>query len=271
MTPRRAAAALAAVLLAAPAGAAERPLWEVGLGVGGLHLPHYRGSDQSHDLLLPVPYLIYRGDVLKADREGARAVLYETSRVDFDLSIAASPPASSRDNQARAGMRNLSPTVELGPNLNWTLGRGAGWKLDFRLPVRAAFTVESHPRSIGWVASPNLNLDLALGGGWRLGALAGPLYASRRFNGYFYDVAPSEATAARPAYAAPGGFGGARALAALSRPFAGGWAGAFVRFDSLGGAAFDDSPLVRRRHNVSFGVAVAWVFARSSQRVDVDD
>ena len=25
----------------------SRPAWEAGLGVGGLRLPHYRGSDQS--------------------------------------------------------------------------------------------------------------------------------------------------------------------------------------------------------------------------------
>ena len=32
-----------------------------------------------------------------------------------------------------------------------------------------------------------------------------------------------------------------------------------------------DSPLVRRRSNISFGVAYAWVFATSAQRVESEN
>ncbi len=265
-------AALLLVAAAGPARAAEpKPLWELGIGAAGLHLPHYRGSDQSHDVLLPLPYIIYRGDIIKADRDGARAVLYENGRVDFDLSLAASLPARSNDNRARVGMSDLRPIVEFGPNLNWTLARGSAWEVQLRLPVRGAFTVESRPHAIGWIASPGVNLDLRLPDGWKLGLIAGPQYGSRRYNGYFYDVPAAAATATRPAYDAPAGFGGARALAAVSRRFAGGFAGAFVRYDTVGGAVFGDSPLVRQRSNLSFGVAYAWVFATSSQRVESDN
>ncbi|HSB24315.1 MAG TPA: MipA/OmpV family protein, partial [Burkholderiaceae bacterium] len=68
---------LIAALLALvwPRARADQPLWEAGLGIGGLRLPDYRGSDQSHDWIVPVPYIAYRGKILKADREGARAVL----------------------------------------------------------------------------------------------------------------------------------------------------------------------------------------------------
>ena len=51
---------VAAGLVAAGAQAADQPLWELGLGVAWVHLPHYRGSDQSRDWLLPVPYAVYR-------------------------------------------------------------------------------------------------------------------------------------------------------------------------------------------------------------------
>ena len=50
-----------------------RPLWELGVGVAGLRLPDYRGSDQSRGYVLPLPYIVYRGTWLKADRDGARA------------------------------------------------------------------------------------------------------------------------------------------------------------------------------------------------------
>jgi outer membrane scaffolding protein for murein synthesis (MipA/OmpV family) len=270
---RRAVGRLALALAALPllTHADEQPLWELGLGAGALRLPHYRGSDQDHDWLLPVPYLVYRGSFLRADREGARAVLLETERVQFDLSLAASLPTRSEDDDARRGMDDLAPTVELGPDLRMTLARGAGWRLDLRAPVRAALTVESDPRSIGWTATPHLRLDLSDLHGWKLGLQAGPVWGSRRYHAYFYEVGPADATARRPAYRAPGGFGGGYALATLSRRFEHVWAGAFLRHDTLHGAAFGDSPLVRDRGQLSFGMALTWVFASSTQRVVIDE
>ena len=269
--------ALAAALLPPQAAhaAVDRPLWELGAGAGVLHLPHYRGADQSTTWLLPVPYVAYRGEIFKADREGARAVLLDAQRFDVDISASASAPTRSRDNRAREGMRDLKPTVEIGPNLNWTAARGrapgADWKLDLRLPVRAAFSVESKSRLAGWIATPNINLDLRTGGGWNVGLQAGPLFGDRRLHGYFYDVAPSDATAWRPAYRASGGYAGFNVLAGLSRRDGQRWLGFFVKADSLSGAAFEDSPLVRRRNHWSAGVAVSWVFAQSSRLVSVDE
>ncbi|MBX3636595.1 MAG: MipA/OmpV family protein [Rubrivivax sp.] len=250
----------------ASAPAAGLPLWELGLGAGALSLPHYRGSDQSQQWLLPVPYAVYRGDILRADRDGARAVLLETERIDFDLSAGASAPAKSRDNRARSGMPDLEPTVEFGPNLNLTLGRGAGWKLDLRLPVTAVFTLGSDARHIGWAAAPNLNLDLRAQG-WNIGLLAGPLFGSRAYHAHFYEVAPEYAAATRPAYRARGGMAGWRFTGALSRRSGDAWFGAFVRADSLAGARFDDSPLVRRRQHLSAGFALSWILKVSDARV----
>jgi outer membrane scaffolding protein for murein synthesis (MipA/OmpV family) len=270
---RGAIAGLALVLLAlpGPAAAEEQPLWELGLGAGALRLPHYRGSDEDHHWLVPVPYLVYRGEVLKADREGARAVLFERGSVELDLSLAASLPTRSEDDEARRGMDDLAPTVELGPNLAWSLARGAGWKIDLRAPLRAALTVESHPRMIGWTATPNLRLGLRPGGGWTLGLQAGPVWGSRRYHAYFYDVPREDARPERPAFAAGSGWGGAQATGTLTRRFGRLWSGAFLRYDTLHGAVFDDSPLVRRREHLSFGVALSWVFAASSRRVPEDD
>jgi outer membrane scaffolding protein for murein synthesis (MipA/OmpV family) len=241
-------------------------LWELGLGGAALRLPHYRGSDQTHDWLLPLPYAVYRGDLLRADREGARAVLLDGDRVDVDLSLGASAPSRSRDDRARSGMADLDPTLEFGPNLKVSLGRGAGWKLELRLPARAVYTLRSQPRHIGWTSQPVLNLDLDLDG-WKLGLQGGPLAATRRYHGYFYGVGSTFATPARPAYTAPGGAAGWQATAALSRQVGATWWGAFLRADTLAGAAFDASPLVRQREQLSFGVAASWIFKVSDERV----
>ncbi|HEU4458417.1 MAG TPA: MipA/OmpV family protein [Methylibium sp.] len=264
---------VACAFVAWPAWCTEKPLWELGAGVGLLRLPHYAGSDQYHGYALPLPYLVYRGEIFKADRDGARAVLFESDRVDFDLSASASPPTRSEDNEARRGMADLKPTFELGPNLNLTLQRGANWKLDLRLPVRAVATVQSNPRFVGWNAQPNLNLDLARVGGsdWNLGVLGAASFATRRVHGRIYDVALVDALPDRPLYRAGGGYGGAHVTLAMSRRFESVWAGFYTRYDRIDGARFEASPLVRRKDNVSIGFAVSYVFATSRTMVDVAD
>jgi MipA family protein len=252
----------------------QRPLWELGLGVAGLRLPDYRGSDQGRSYLLPLPYFVYRGTWLKADRDGARALLFDSQRVKVDVSVAATRPSRSDDNTARAGMPDLPGTGEIGPNLNITLAASLKdrWKLDLRLPLRAAVTLQRSPKFVGTTFSPNLNLDIAgLGGGWNLGLLTGPVFADRKYHQHIYGVDAAYATADRPAYQAHGGYAGWQALAATSRRFGNTWVGAFVRYDTLSSAAFEDSPLVRRRSALTAGFGVSWILATSSELVASTD
>jgi len=253
---------------------ATEPLWELGLGGAAVRFPDYRGSDQTSSYLLPLPFVAYRGRFLRADRDGARAILFAGRRVVVDLSLAASVPTRSKNSDARQGMPDLPGTFEIGPNLNVELWQSEDHKLklDLRLPLREAITLQSAPRPIGLTFSPNLNLDVrGFAGRWNLGMLAGPLFADRRYHEHFYGVAPEFATAARPAYDAPGGYAGWRATTAFSRRFGNAWVGGFVRYDDLHGAAFAASPLVRRETSVTAGFGVSWIFATSSQRVVTDD
>ncbi|SMP74056.1 MipA/OmpV family protein [Noviherbaspirillum suwonense] len=271
---RLAVPATACALLAAlPAAAEPLPLWEAGLGVAAVTLPDYRGADSSQTYVLPAPYFVYRGEFLKADRNGVRSTLFNTERVELNISLNATLPVSSKNNTVRQGMASLRPTVELGPTLSVNLWKAdsGGMKLDLRTPLRTAVTIESSPRQIGWLFAPNLNLDVRdpFGmSGWNLGMLAGPNFQSRRYNRYFYSVGDADATAARPRYDAPGGYAGSQFTAAVSKRFERYWVGAFLRYDALGGASFEDSPLVQRKNAVSAGVAVTWVFGQSAAMVD---
>jgi outer membrane scaffolding protein for murein synthesis (MipA/OmpV family) len=267
-------AALAAASAACAAGAREEPLWELGLGAAGVHFPDYRGSSHTRNYALPAPYLVYRGEFLKADREGLRARLMRTEDLDLTLSAGASLPVRSEDNPVRSGMPDLKPSLELGTSLNWTLWRTAGskLKLDARFPVRLAATVESRSRFIGGQFFPHLNLDVRepFGfSGWNLGLVAGPVYTDGRYNRYFYEVAPRYATAARPTYTTGGGYGGMQFLAALSRRFPKFWVGGFARYDTLNNAVFEESPLVTSKRYVAGGIAVAWILGESKERVEV--
>jgi MipA family protein len=267
-------AVLLATCWAPPVLAKEEPLLEFGLGVGAVAFEDYRGSNTSHVYPLPIPYVVYNGKFLKADREGVRGTLFRQDRVDLNLSVNATTPV--RNDRERSGMPDLKSTVELGPSLELHLLRSddARFKFDLRMPLRAAFTVEASPRVIGWTFTPRFNLDVAdpLGfAGWNLGLLTGPLFADRRYNDYFYTVAPRYATAARPVYQAVGGYAGTQAITSLSKRFPHFWVGAYMRYDTLSGAAFVNSPLVLSKSYWSAGFGIAWMIHRSSTMVEVPD
>jgi outer membrane scaffolding protein for murein synthesis (MipA/OmpV family) len=254
--------------------AASEPLWEIGLGVAAVRFDDYRGSDQTNVYVLPLPFVAYRGRFLRADRDGARAILFAGYRMVVDVSLAASVPNRSSGNVARQGMPDLAATVEIGPSLNVELWQSSNrsYKLDLRLPVREAITFERSPRTVGATFSPHLNLDVRdFAGHGNLGFLAGPLFAVERYHAYFYSVPPQFATDSRPAYSAPGGYAGWRATTAFSRRLGNAWLGGFVRYDDLHGAAFAPSPLVRREHTITAGFGISWIFATSSQRVPAAD
>lgn len=201
---------------------AQQPLWEAGLGVGGLRVPHYRGSDQSHDWAVPVPYFVYRGEIFKSDKDGTRAVVMDTGKVDLDVSFSASPPTRSKDNVARQGMADLGPTFEIGPNLNVRMARGGGWRADLRIPVRGVVGLGSGGGVVGFASTPVVNIDVQASG-WNVGLQGGPVFASRGLNARFYQVGSGEATATRPAYEARGGLAGWGATVSASRKLDGWW------------------------------------------------
>lgn len=271
LVPRSLLVTATVALAAAPLLAEEKPLWEFGLGTGILVFNDYRGADTTHVYALPLPYFIYRGDFLKADKDGIRGKLFNQDHIELNLSVNATTPV--RNDSARSGMPDLRPTIEIGPQLNIHLWRSSDAlvKFDLRIPVRAAFTVEASPHMIGTFAAPNLALDLAQfrgEDGWKLGLLAGPLFADHRYDSYFYTVAPQYATGARPAYDAPGGYAGTQVLAALTRRYPKFWVGAYVRHDTLAGASFADSPLVKRDSYWTGGIGIAWMIQQSSRMVE---
>jgi MipA family protein len=254
----------------------QKPLWEFGLGVGALAFADYRGADTGHVYPLPVPYVVYRGQFLRADRDGVRGLLLDQKIAEINISVGATTPVRSGDTLARRGMPDLKPTVEVGPSFDLHLWKSMDRQvhLDLRLPARAAVTVESAPRFIGWFFAPQLAVDVFDVGhhaGWDLGLLAGPLYADQRYHQYFYGVAPEYATAARPAYQARGGYAGTQGLMSLSKRFPHFWVGAFARYDVLSGASFALSPLVRSNGYWATGIGIAWMIGQSTRMVDVID
>ncbi|MDP5239225.1 MipA/OmpV family protein [Uliginosibacterium sp. 31-16] len=266
------------LLFSLPVQAEQVPRWELGMGAGGVSMPDYRGSDETRSYLLPFPYVAYRFEWLKADRNGVRATLFDSDRVELNMSLGATPPVRSKNNHAREGMPDIKPMIEFGPSMDFSLWRSEdkSKRLNLLLPVRAAIEARSNPRSAGWVFTPKLNFDISGIGmpagskeGWNLGLVAGPLFADKRQNAYFYTVDEQYARPDRPAYQARAGYAGTQFLASLSRRYGKAWVGAYARYDNLRGAVFEDSPLVKRSSYVTYGLAFTWTFAQSSEMVEV--
>lgn len=243
------------------------PPSEYGLGIAAISYPSYRGSDQNNTIFLPAPYLEYNGKFLKADREGIRGRLFDSPRLELSVSVSGSPPTKSDGITRRKGMPDLKPSFEFGPVLSVLLTpvEDKSLTLKLRLPVRQAITLERRPQNAGLVFSPNLNLDIANPFGLsrsNFGVIVGPIFSTKRQHDYFYTVDQAYATVDRPAFESRSGYAGSQFLVSLSHRAGDIWAGAYVRYDSLKGAVFADSPLVATRHYITAGVAVSYVFGR---------
>jgi outer membrane protein len=266
--------AVLCVLLVSFCGAEELPLWEAGFGFTGLSLPDYRGSNEQRDYLFPLPYVVYRGEILKLDRKGMRGLLFQSNRLELNISADGGVPVRSGRNSARSNMPNLEPTLQIGPSLDVCLVRDceAERVVQFRLPVRAVLAMDlSRVMGIGFVVNPQLNVDVRnVGPGreWNFGFALGPQFATEQYHDYYYQVSPQYAIpGVRQAYDAKSGYSGTLFVLTTSKRFEHIWFGAFARYDELNGAVFSDSPLIKTRHSFMAGFGFAWVFGQSATLV----
>lgn len=243
----------------APSNPPEKRL-EVGLGVGALVTPDYRGSKTYRNYVAPVPYVIYRGKIIRSDREGVRSDLFRSDQLEFTLSLAASIQPDSDKNERRVDMPGLDSTLELGPALNINVtGDTLREKWMLTLPVRAVITLgQGSPEHIGWLAEPQLSYRFRRGS-WNWTFRIGPSFASNDYHEYYYGVESSHVRPDRPLYDARGGYSGFNTQVAVSRRTDKLWYGFFVRYYNLNGAHFMDSPLVEVDQGGSGGFAISWI------------
>lgn len=260
--------ALAAALLPAHAAEAERaspPLWEVGAFALGVTQQAYPGSDTQLKRALALPYGVYRGQWLRADREtvGLRAV--KTDHFELDLGIAGSFGGGGDEIEARRGMRELGTLVELGPRLKLRLGtgnNGGRWRAE--LPLRGVFDLNDGASYRGLSLEPKLAFERQAPGGWSFGTSLSIIVADRRLASDFYSVGAAETTPTRPAYAARGGLVATRLSLSAARSLGRDWRlFGFARYDTVQGAANQSSPLVRQNSGASLGLGLNYTFLRS--------
>lgn len=265
---------IAACLLVSSSAMAQQgernlPLWEAGIGAGAVATPAYPGADTHSSRVLALPFLIYRGEVLRSDQSGIGARLLNTDKVEFDIGFAASLPAHSDDVAARDGMPDLGTLVEFGPRVKLKLADlGKGRRVRFELPARAVIEARGGLRRQGWTFEPRLVYESrSADGRWVWDGQLAAVFGDERINRYFYEVRPQYATATRPAYSADAGLMLVRTGLFASyrlnpdlRLFT------FVRYETYAGAANRDSPLMKQNSGTSAGIGLAWTLARSAAR-----
>ena len=268
---------VALVVAAAPAaGEAEpgaKPLFELGLVSGGGYLPDYPAAGESRVQGLVLPYVVYRGEILRVGDEGfVRGRIVRTPRLELDISLSGSFPVESDDNDARRGMPDLDSLGEIGPRLQITLARAArDAKIDLEFPLRAVFSTDftSAIDYRGIVFAPELAYqhENFLGGGVELKLSAGPSFASEKLMAYFYEVPPGFATADRPAFSARAGYLGTRLQLLLTKQFSDRLQSFFgLRGNFHHGSANRGSPLFRDTATFSVGFGLILSFYQSQRR-----
>jgi len=247
----------------------QKPLWEVGVVGAMAYVPDYPAASQNHAHFLPLPFAIYRGDILRVGDESIiRGRFFESDRYEFDVSMNGSFPVDSDSNNARDGMDDLDYLFEVGPRLQIALAKAPKWaKIDLELAVRAVFSTDlSGIEYQGAVFHPKLAYERKnlLGAGSRLKVGIGPIIANSGLHEYFYEVDPKFARAGRPAYEADAGYLGTELQVSLFTPITDQFriVGA-VRGGYYKGSANEDSPLYREDWTLGGGIAVIWSFLQS--------
>ena len=253
-----------------------KPLWEVG-AIGGMGwIPDYPASGQNHLQWVGLPYLVYRGDIIRAGDKGiVRSRLFHNDRVEFDISVSGSFPSESEDNDARNGMTDLDWLGEVGPRLQITLARAARHaKIDFELPVRAVFSTDfSSFGHEGYVFAPELAYQNERFGGREidLKLSLSAKFANQDLAEYFYGVPAAFATSTRAAYTAKAGYIGSHLQLRFVETMSKRWKTfAGVSADFHQGSTNDKSPLFKNSTNFSVGAGIIWSFWQSDRQVRDD-
>lgn len=251
------------------------PRWEWGFALAAAHLRDYPGSSHSDTYALPLPWFVWRSERVEVGREGGRGILHRTPQRELSFTLVANPPSDSADNPERAGMAGLDTVIEPGLRLRWRfpLDDRGHWRIGASVPVRYGVAIDGRLRSqgLGVHSEPGVSLDRTMERGWSWGLSASVGFAEAGYSGYYYGVSAADATPARPAYAASGGYAGWSTNTRLMYRQDRLSTGVFLRYENIADASFADSPLVTTDHGVTIGYLLSWRLGESKERIARQD
>jgi outer membrane protein len=254
----------------ADASAEAPPLWTAGLFAVAGHHASYPGAARRTTNGALLPFITYRGPLLRLESGTAGLRAMRTPRVELDFSAAASFGSGGQDSGARAGMPSVGTLAEIGPSLRINLGdlREDGQRPPMRLdlPLRFVFDVDRDLRYSGLSFEPRLSWRLPGWSGWVPSVHVGARFGSRGLNDMYYGVDPVYATPTRPAYTAKAGLVATRLGMSLSTRLRDDLRlGLHAGLETVRGAANQNSPLVDRMLDPALAITLTWTALRSDE------
>ena len=235
----------------------------LGVGIFGFKTHHYRGSDQTKDYFIPLPYIDYTSEHFDAEMSVLTGKIYKSKYFSMQISLNGGLDVESKKNKARIGMPPLNYTLEFGPMFIFHLLRHDTLELRIEIPIRKAFETDfSYTGSIGYTYTTYLTLKFgSIQKNNFAGEIAyGAFFADNGYHDYFYNVNSIDATSERPMYDARSGYSGRIFLLLLKKRIGSFLFFPFVRYDDLRDAVFVDSPLVKRKDYTIFGAGIYYLF-----------
>lgn len=250
-----------------PNARVAEPLWEVGAVGFGLSQQAWPGSSETVRRAIAVPYVLYRGPLLRIDRGDAGLRAIKTEAFELDVGFSGALGSRVGETEERRGMPELGTLVEFGPRGRWNLGAAPGggqWR--FQLPLRGVFDVNDRFSNRGLALEPEIQWIHPNLAGWSVVVSGSALLGDRQLAGTFYDVKPEFATASRPAYEAQSGLIASRLRLTASQRLSRDWrVFGFGRLNTVAGAVNAGSPLASLTTGFSVGVGIQWTWIRSDR------
>jgi MipA family protein len=245
---------------------AKKPLYELGFAVGGGIVPDYPASNQSRTRYIIVPTGTYRGPIVRSDKKGTRARFIHGHRYDIDLSIGASLPANSKNNDAREGMNNLDWLGEIGPRLNFDIYDKNGSEVELELPLRfVASTDFEFTKHRGMRFNPQIDLSHRLNSKFKIYAGLKMDWATEGVTDYFYQVDGSDISAHRTGFNAKPGYIGKYISTSVSYYANHLFMILGIKYSNFEGAANENSPLYKSKENTTLFLGMNYYFYQSKK------
>lgn len=238
------------------------PKLDVGLAFGAFYNSDYPGSDESRLRTITLPYIIYRGEIVRNDNSGLRGIFVNNPSLEFNLSAGAAFPARSSENDARTGMPDLDWMGQIGPQLVLHLNKSKAVRWDLLVPIRWVFSTDLR----SWDSRGALfNPEIRVRGGvpfdryMFISFSAGPVWTTESLSDYIYEVPSNYAAAERPAYDAVAGYSGIESVLSVNRKLS----DDFLIYLGVGKNFFAQSknrksPLLRDVENELYFIGLSW-------------
>ena len=245
----------------------DKTEWTMGVGLGVFDYHLYPGAKKTNRLILPVPYFIFSSPKFEVG-SGKKSFLYNSKTFVIDISADFGLPVDSDDTEARQGMPDLDFTLQFGPSVELLLNDKNTNYFDtrFEVPVRVAYAIGvSGVEQTGYLVEPRISFNHRRSARTGLShkGIIGIKFATQDYHAYYYDVAAEFSDTLRPEYRSDAGYGGSFAKYRLSYKTSNFVYWTFMRYQSLRGSVFEESPLVLKKDYYLIGVGFSWIFAQS--------